>query len=234
MFADDTAILASSWKIKQATKYIQPHLDELMKFYIKWKIKINPEKTELVIFTRKKKRNDEPSPIFIDNIEVKPVKKAKYLGVIADNKLNFTAHLQHVVKKARITIQNLRRLISRQSKTTLKNKILLYKMIIKPIMLYAASIWGNTCKTNIATLETIQNKILRNIKSADRTTTNEEIRSSLKIPTLLTSTKTLTRNFYNDQVENIDILSDLGKINRETAPFRIRYKLPHQLLIEDS
>ncbi|EFA12091.1 hypothetical protein TcasGA2_TC011500 [Tribolium castaneum] len=52
LYADDTAVYASSFSAQIASKQIQININLLEKFYDKWKIKINAEKTQIV-FTRK-------------------------------------------------------------------------------------------------------------------------------------------------------------------------------------
>lgn len=41
LFADDTAIISSSWQAKIADKKTQTHLNQIADFFRKWKIKIN-------------------------------------------------------------------------------------------------------------------------------------------------------------------------------------------------
>lgn len=45
-------------------------------------------------------------------------------------------------------------------KITVKNKILIYKVCIRPIMIYAYPVWNNTSPTNIEKPQIIQNKCL--------------------------------------------------------------------------
>lgn len=53
-------------------------------------------------------------------------------------------------------------------------------MIIKPILLYATSIWSNACNTSINKIITVQNKILGSISQAKPDETNESIRKKIK------------------------------------------------------
>ncbi|GFV11023.1 RNA-directed DNA polymerase from mobile element jockey [Trichonephila clavipes] len=51
LYADDTAILTQSTNKKCITHFLHRHLAELEDWYNKWKISINPEKTEAVFFS---------------------------------------------------------------------------------------------------------------------------------------------------------------------------------------
>lgn len=57
IYADDMAIYTFSWSIKQATKYIQQHIDLLIIHTQKWKLSINPQKTQAITFIRKRRPN---------------------------------------------------------------------------------------------------------------------------------------------------------------------------------
>ena len=63
-------------------------------------------------------------------------------------------------------------------------------------------------------------------------TTNIYIRNKLKIETLKNNIFNLTKNFFTNQVNHIDCIKNLGKMNHENAPFKIKYKLPHHILIQ--
>ena len=47
IYADDTAIY-TSWKPRQATKHIQEHLNTIVEFFDRWKLRVNPHKTQAI------------------------------------------------------------------------------------------------------------------------------------------------------------------------------------------
>lgn len=229
LFADDTAILASSIRKWLAVKRANNHFQLIYKYFNKWKIKINLEKTELIVFSHKKET--VPS-IKIENITVEPKKNVKYLGVILDEKLTFTPHINKTVAKGKASQALLYNLLNRKSPMSTKNKTLLYKAIVKPVLLYACPIWSSTCKSNIEKLERIQNKILRMIEKAPQSMNNVKIRSKLGMTTLWETIHRFTYTFYNEKLQDIDILKTIGTYTQETAPFKIKYNLPHNILLQ--
>ena len=74
--------------------------------------------------------------------------EAKYLGVILDKTLTYRGHITSARNKG----------ITRLS---LDNKLQMYKMIVRPTMLYASPAWGMAVKSHISKLQTVQNKYLR-------------------------------------------------------------------------
>lgn len=83
-----------------------------------------------------------------------------YLGMKLDKRLNFCDHIRHVLKKTDVAIRALYPLIKRSSPVTNKNKRLIYKALIRPIMTYAAPAWYGA----------IANKVSRLITNASRLT----------------------------------------------------------------
>ena len=51
-FADDTALWAASRNVHIAAKLLQKDLRKLAKWCAKWRIKLNPEKTKVILFSR--------------------------------------------------------------------------------------------------------------------------------------------------------------------------------------
>ncbi|GFU16779.1 hypothetical protein TNCV_4197321 [Trichonephila clavipes] len=63
-----TAILAQSASKACVTHFLHKHLAELEDWYKKWKIAINPTKTEAVFFS--KHQHSPPAPVHVQNYPV--------------------------------------------------------------------------------------------------------------------------------------------------------------------
>lgn len=227
LFADDTAASVASWKKSLAVKKALNKFLEIRNFFIKRKIQINPSKTELIIFSKKIKET-APS-IKIDNQIIEPSKHVRYLGVYLDSRLNFTKHTSIARGKALGVLSSIYNLINKKSCLNTKNKLTLYKCLIRPILLYAAPVWSNTCESNYNKLEVVQNKILRMIASAKPNTTNSQIRQDLNMSSLKEEIHKQSKNFYDTQITKIDTLKNITSYNLENAPFRIKHKLPYHI-----
>ena len=86
-------------------------------------------------------------------------------------------------------------------------------------MPYGVSVWGNTCDSNINNLEIIQNKILHKVLSAERTVSTDWLEKTLNVPKILESIISESNKFYNEQIENNELLCDIGKYKKKTAAF---------------
>lgn len=85
VYANDTAIYASSWSSRQATKYLQEHIDRITEFLQSWKLKINPQKAQAITFIRKHVNLE--NKIKINGYTVPWSNTTKYLGLTLDSKL---------------------------------------------------------------------------------------------------------------------------------------------------
>jgi hypothetical protein len=74
-------------------------------------------------------------------------------------------------------------LLGGKSNLSTRNKLLIYKAILKPIWTYGIQLWGTALISNIEILEHFQSKALRMIVDAPWYVPNTIIRRDLQIPT---------------------------------------------------
>jgi hypothetical protein len=75
-------------------------------------------------------------------------------------------------------------LLGLKSQLSTNNKLLIYKVILKPIWTYGIQVWGTTSNSDIEILERFQSKILRLIVDAFWYMSNSVIHKALQIPTV--------------------------------------------------
>jgi hypothetical protein len=95
--------------------------------------------------------------------------------------------IQHIFAKRKhleITLTKLYWLLGRKSRLSMSNKLLLYKVILKPISTYGIQLWGSASISNIEILERFQSKALRMIADAPRYVPNVILRQDLQIPSV--------------------------------------------------
>lgn len=181
-YADDTAIIAYSKKTDLAIKYLQSAVDEISSWLQKWKIKINPDKSQPVLFSRRVTNTNKKIEVQDKALEWKET--AKYLGVRFDKRLTWACHIQQVIDKMEMKFHMLSPFLYRRSKMNLNNKILLYKQIIRPTALYGSAVWGSAALSHLRLLDTCENKILRKMANARWFVRNQNIHRDLKINTI--------------------------------------------------
>ena len=84
VYADDTIIFASLLSYKNATKYIQAHLEQLQDYFTNCKLKVNPVKIQDNAFTNK--RSKPTNQVFIVGHSIPWSPTVKYFGVLPNAK----------------------------------------------------------------------------------------------------------------------------------------------------
>ena len=225
LFADDTCIYANSWQPNQAAKYLQKHLKALEKWFSKWKIKVNVNKSEAINFTRRKRKPTDINTLFHNNIQWNT--HAKYLGVILDPKLTFEKHINTQIGKATGRLEELKGLLTSDN-LNLQTKAILYKMLIQPILLYAAPAWGYSAKTHINKLQKFQNRVTKLITKCPRYTRLEPLQNNLGIQTINHCISESTQKFYYTKLcTQNQLIIQLGTYD---ATHHMKHKRPLHIL----
>ena len=88
-FADDTAQWAFSLNVRFAAKILQQDLLKLAMWCAKWRIKLNPEKTKVIIFSRSilARKTELNLKLYGETLKIYP--QVKFLGITFDSQLNF-------------------------------------------------------------------------------------------------------------------------------------------------
>ena len=133
----------------------QKEVDDLIQWGNTCGLKLNPEKTVCIIFTKAKQISSYPNKLLVGGTRVDFSTTTKYLGVYLDHKLLWTTHITQALKKAKAYLF----MILKQVNTRFGPKVNLtkwvYISIVRPRILYAYYVWGHkACKTE--TLQALQ------------------------------------------------------------------------------
>lgn len=209
LYADDTGIFTSSWRINTITKRLTNSTEKIRKHLKKWQIKLNESKTEAMLLT--KRRPQINTMISVNGKNVEWSKKLKYLGLHIDPKLNFSNHIKHISVKAHQTMFRLYPLFNKRSSLSKNNKLLIYKLCIRPILTYAAPVWSKTSRNHYKKLQIVQNKCLRIIGNYPRYTKITQMHKDLQIHTIEEFILKLTTNFFSQcSINNNELINSIG------------------------
>lgn len=180
-FADDTGIASLGETLYEANAKTQYTVHRIGKWAYKWGTTLNSVKSAHTIFTNRKVGY---SPIYLDGEIIPYSNVTRYLGLHLDSKLNWGVHIRKKVNEIKIKIKKMNWLLGRNSRLPVHNKMLLYKQIIRPSWAYGCQLWGCSKDSNIKAIQTLQNKILRQILGAPWYMRNEDIHKELGVPTV--------------------------------------------------
>jgi hypothetical protein len=160
-FADDVAVLSAnddpvSPTRLLPTRLLPTHLISLAEWYTRWRMQVNQAKSVQVTFTTRK--NACP-PLTFNNAPIPVATEIKYLGLHLDHRLTWHAHIRAKRRQLDIKFRQMLWLLGRNFKLSLYNKLLLYKVVLKPIWSYGVQLWGCAKPTRLKTIpiETSQN-----------------------------------------------------------------------------
>jgi hypothetical protein len=117
-------------------------------------------------------------------VQIPQENHVKYLGLHLHRRLTWQSHIFAKRKQLGLSLTKMYWLLRRKSKLSTNNKLLIYKVILKPIWTYGIQLWGTTSNSNIEILERFQSKVLWLIVDAPWYVSNSVIRKDLQIPTV--------------------------------------------------
>ena len=155
IFADDVVLYVSHKNLDLATVTLQNSLNELYKWYKNNRLKINVDKTKVMLL---KSSSSDKLNIFIENHQIEQVKSIRYLGVEVDENLSWKQHIDKLCKSLSFKIHSLG-LLRKYLDARLLN--ILYKTIIQSCTDYCCSVWGNCCISYKSGLVRLQKRAAR-------------------------------------------------------------------------
>ena len=127
-------------------------LPKLAKWCAKWRIKLNPEKTKVIIFTRSSlARNSEPIlNLYGERLKICP--QVKFLGITFNSNFTFQKHFEELVGHCNTRYHRIRLLVNKKWGPSLSTILQIYKQCAGPVFEYGSP-------STITTSDTIISKI---------------------------------------------------------------------------
>lgn len=226
MYADDVCIYTRSRSSVIAARRLQEASTRMFDYFAKWRVKVNPDKSTAVLFTRR--RRELPDALELQGEPLPWRDKAKYLGVILDSKLTWASHVEEMASRASRAMVQLYPMINRRSKLDSVRKLRLYKAVVRPTMTYASSVWGTAAPSHVQKLQVIQNRALRMAFDAPWYVRNTTLHRDSAMETIADFIRAKAANdFSKIETHHNPLLQ--GLLNYDTE--RLRYKRP-RLLVE--
>ena len=154
-------ILAFSLNIRLAAKFLKQDLLNLAVCCAKWGIKLNREKTKVIIFSRSiLARKTEPNrKLYDETLQVYP--QVKFLGITFNSQLNFKKHFEDILDRCNTTYHSLRLLANKKWGPSPSTLTQIYKQCVRPIFEYGSLLTITTSDYIISKIQRLQNKFIR-------------------------------------------------------------------------
>jgi hypothetical protein len=230
-YADDIALWFRSSSKQQAVTKVQEGLNQLATICAKWRISLNPTKTDVILFSRTDNKS-KPRNLQLQNQELAFSKTARFLGVHFDQKMSWRPHIDQLQKRIWIRITELKKLAGCTYLTS-KQLTTIYRTYIRPVMLFGGAAILNASPTLLQKIQVLQNTAIKTALKLPRYASTATIHSETKLPLLadhlLAESKRLAKNSI--QKKN-PLIADLFKNERRPQGTKNKPKTPVAFLRE--
>ena len=182
-YADDIAIWSTGTGLHMIHTQVQGQLDRLSDWCNRWRVRLNPAKTQTVLFSRARKKRIEPLSLLGEDLKFS--KSAKFLGLTFDSGATWRDHIAQVRGRMWARVNALKAVCSPDQGLDVATGTHLYKQWIRPIGLYGSVAFLGASKSVLDKLEVTQNAALRAVLRAGRRTRTVELRNRTGMPTLI-------------------------------------------------
>lgn len=198
LFADDTGFVASDENPSEVICKLQHAQDSLESYYQRWKIKVNPLKTQAIFFTWKRSNRNLPQrQVVVGGHAVPWSDEVKYLGITLDPKLTFGKHITRSLEKICKLTKSLYCLVNRRSRLHMDKKLLLYKTVFHPTLTYGFPVVFNCARSHRLKLQTKQNKLLKMILNLSPFHPTEDVHQLANVELIDEWVSNLMPRFWN-------------------------------------
>jgi len=108
----------------------------------------------------------KPQAVQLFGEPIQWVDDVRYVGMSLDKGLACSKHIFQVRKKEAQRLGTVGPLLHRRSGLSIRNGVLLYKQLIRPMMDNACPVWRSAARSHIKKLQVLQSKCLRIVTNA--------------------------------------------------------------------
>ena len=194
-YADDTQLLVTAKTISELKIKIKSAIHTAQFWFEKNLMKINTDKTKILIFNTSPETKDIKIEIKFENkiIELKSELFVEILGIFIDPNLNWKKQVRRIKRNAMGKIRNLRRFLYM---LPLQQKINLYNAIVSPQFDYGDVLWGGCNQKEVNSLQRIQNFAIKSILGKKKKIFCQKMYEKTKISKSGTTKKNSPHSFH--------------------------------------
>ena len=132
----------------------------MAKWCTKWRMKLNPEKTKVIIFSSSPLARKSEPVLKLYGERLKIYLQVKFLGTTFDSKLTFQKHFEEILGRCNARYHRVRLIVKKwgPSPSTI---LQIHKQCVRPIFQYGSLSTITTSETIISKIQRLQNKFIR-------------------------------------------------------------------------
>ena len=147
LFADDIALVAST---PQDLQTLLSLIDDYLQMK---KLRLNVEKSEVVIFKKRKTSGEDNYKFKFNNEELKVSKRIKYLGFVLSENGSLKSHVDELINRGKVAMSAIFRNPTIMGIKNLKMHKRIFNTKILPVIEYGAEIWGGEAAQKLESLQ---------------------------------------------------------------------------------
>ena len=220
-YADDTMMFTNQHSLRIAIRQMTKALQGLHDWTIKWKTTVNTQKSSVIIFARRRLPQLPRFQFGLQPLDF--TNTVKYLGVFLDRKLTFEHHIQHIKTKCHKIIGLLYPIFLAHN-LSMKNKLILFKSLVRSSMTYAGPVFQHAAKSHLRHLQVLQNRCLRLITGHEKSTRIQQLHEDTDLPTITEFLQELQHKIWQKlrRFHHNPLIRNIGAVQ----PRRVIYRLP--------
>jgi hypothetical protein len=180
LYADDLVLISKS------AAGLQCCLDAVQKFCNDWKLELNPIKTKVMVFSKKKETDPNTMGFYFGHNRLEIVNKYRYLGILFKNNGSLKHAGEHLANRARKAFYSLKSKLPHCDNFSPKTWLKLYESTILPIFTYGSEVWMTDFSMNLDNFdklpfEKVQNMIFKDILGVHGKASNIAVHTELGV-----------------------------------------------------
>ena len=199
LFADDTILHLEFDDPLMAADTLNTNLDNIASWANRWLVTFSPDKTKTMSISLKNNSTVSRFPLTFNNISLDEVSKHKHLGLVLNEKLKWTDHIDYILDSVKKITDVFRYLKYKLDRKTLET---IYKTYVRPKLEYGSIIFDDCSLFDKNRLENIQLTFARIVCGAKKGTSHVLIYNEINWPTLEERRKEHKLKFFYKIVNN--------------------------------
>ena len=160
-YADDVGLWSTGRKVQDTANTMQAALKITEDWCSKWRVKLAPSKTTVVLFSKCYKAHEDRPPLFLFNEQLAYTNEATFLGVKFNSSLTWEPQIRALIAKAQPRLNLIKAMTTTSNSDNIGMLLKLYKAIVRPIFEYSSIAHVNAANCHQMKLQRIQNAAIR-------------------------------------------------------------------------
>ena len=229
-FADDTGLWSSGTDTMATANKIQSSLHKLEKWCKKWRVKLSPTKTNVILFTRCYKAHVFKPSLFLFGEQLSYVTEATFLGVKFNSSLTWEPQVRQLLAKAQPRLNLIRAMSTLNVSEDVNLLLQLYKAIVRPIFEYSSVACISAATCHQMKIQSIQNAAIRAILKLPRYISTDILHDASGLPKVHQHTITFAKMRITSMRSKSPLIEEVIS-EHQTVAQNTAHKSPMDLIL---